>query len=335
MLLFDPVGILAGLVIALLLDAALGEPNWVWRHIPHPAIVMGRAVEWCDRVLNRERFSGFQRRVLGLVAIIGLLSVAAGLGLAIATLPGGACLVVVPTAILLAQRSLSDHVLAVEAGLNTSLDEGRQAVSMIVGRNPETLDEAGVSRAAIESCAENFSDGVVAPALWFLAFGLPGILAYKMLNTADSMIGHRTPRHQAFGWAAARLDDVANLIPARFSGVLIACVGRMVPGLKAMFRDAGKHTSPNAGWPEAAMAGTLRIALAGPRMYGETLVDGAWINGNGRKEVTARDVRRSVRVIWRSWAAIVSMVGFGAFALFGISEGAVVPGDWFSLQPRW
>jgi len=207
---------------------------------------------------------------------------------------------------LIAQRSLYEHVADVAAGLERDgLEGGRRAVSMIVGRNPQTLDEAGVSRAAIESLAENFSDGIVAPAFWLGVGGLPGIAAYKAINTADSMIGHRTPRHLAFGWAAARLDDLVNLPASRLTALLLvtsAVFDRQAHAggaWRAVKRDAGKHGSPNAGWPEAAMAGALGLRLAGPRVYGETRVEDHWM-GDGRAEANAADIRRALTLYKRS-----------------------------------
>lgn len=224
---------------------------------------------------------------------------------------------------LLAQRSLASHVEAVATALEKGgLVSGREAVSMIVGRDPATLDEAGVARAAIESLAENFSDGVVAPAFWMAAAGLPGAAIYKAANTADSMIGHRTPRHEAFGWAAARFDDVINLPASRLSGLLIvvgACfMGGTSPrgALRALCRDAGKHRSPNAGWPEAAMAGALGLALAGPRTYGGVRVDDAIMGEGGRREATAADIRRALTLYRRADALLVLAMGVLVGVLF-------------------
>jgi len=204
-------------------------------------------------------------------------------------------------AVLLAQRSLYDHVAAVTLALETEgLAAGREAVRHIVGRDPKSLDEHGVARAGIESLAENFSDGVVAPVLFYALFGLPGLFAYKTANTMDSMIGHLSPRHRAFGWAAARLDDALNFVPARLAGLLIAAAAlgaRAAPAasLRLMWRDGGKHRSVNAGWPEAAMAGALGLALAGPRRYADRVVDDPWI-GEGRARATAADMRRALKV---------------------------------------
>ena len=216
---------------------------------------------------------------------------------------------------LLAQKSLADHVEAVAKALDTDgLAAGREAVSRIVGRDPAQLDRAAVSRAAIESLAENFSDGVVAPAFWMAVGGLAGGAAYKAANTADSMIGHRTPKHEAFGWAAARFDDLINLPASRLTALLIVAAAAILPGTdaaaawRAIWRDAKKHRSPNAGWPEAAMAGSLGIALAGPRSYNCVMGDYAYM-GHGRRDVTAADIRRALRLFWM--ADVLLMVGLG------------------------
>ena len=212
-------------------------------------------------------------------------------------------------AILLAQRSLVDHVAAVATGLRHGLPHGRAAVAMIVSRDSAAMDRDAVARAAIESAAENLSDGVIAPAFWFAVAGLPGLLIYKMVNTADSMIGYRTPRHRAFGWAAARLDDVLNLLPARLTAALIA----LVHGVwrrrdwRAIAADAARHRSPNAGWPEAAMARALDVALAGPRSYGGAVQGLAWVNEGGRKPLLPRDVEAAVAALWRAWAAALAL----------------------------
>jgi adenosylcobinamide-phosphate synthase len=205
--------------------------------------------------------------------------------------------------VFIAQQSLYWHVARVRAAFaSEGLAGAREAVAMIVGRDPESLDDSGVARAAIESCAENFSDGVVAPVFWLALLGLPGLFAYKAINTADSMIGHRTPRHRDFGWAAARLDDLLNLVPARLAGVLVALVapvagGSMIAAVKIMWRDARKHRSPNAGWPESAMAGALGVALAGPRRYGETVVDDLFLNAEGRANAAPDDIGRALKIL--------------------------------------
>lgn len=289
------------LAIALILDAIFGEPDWLWRRVPHPAVLMGRAVEVLDKRLNQ----GCARRLKGIAAVLVLIAIALLVAVPLRSLPYGWVIEVIGAAILLAQRSLSQHVNAVAAGLETSLEEGRRTVAMIVGRDPETLDESGVARAAIESAAENWSDGVIAPAFWFVIAGLPGIVVYKIINTADSMIGHRTARYAKFGWAAARLDDVLNWIPARLSGLLICLIGGRRPALKVMWRDARKHKSPNAGWPESALAATLRIALAGPRVYDGVTTDDPYLNAPGRRALSPVDIRDAVATLWMGWVVVL------------------------------
>ncbi len=300
------------LLAALLLDAALGEPKWLWSRLPHPAVLMGRAVGWLDRRLN----SGAARKAKGVVALVVLVVGAGLVGWAIAAIPDGGILEVIAAAILLAQRSLADHVAAVARALRHGLPEGRGAVAMIVGRDTAALDEAAVARAAIESAAENLSDGVVAPAFWFLLAGLPGMLIYKAVNTADSMIGHRTPRHEAFGWASARFDDLVNLIPARLTALMIALAhGWLKPG--PILRDAGLHRSPNAGWPEAAMAVVLDVALSGPRSYHGQARDFPWVWPEGRRDAGRHDIDRAVQALWRTWALMLAVVS--VIALLGVA----------------
>lgn len=287
--------------LAMILDAALGEPRWVWSRLPHPVVAIGALVGWLDRRLNH----GSYRRLKGGAAVLGTLAPVGGLALLPGLLPYGWTVEVVAGAVLLAQRALSDHVGAVADGLARNLVEGRAAVRRIVGRDPEVLDEPGVARAAIESAAENFSDGVVAPLFWFAIAGLPGIAIYKAINTADSMIGHRTERHREFGWAAARLDDAVNLVPARISGLLLCIVGG--GSISVMWRDAPRHRSPNAGWPEAAMASALGVALAGPRKYpGLAPVNDPFINAEGRSNAAPADVRNARHLLWQAWAVALA-----------------------------
>lgn len=296
------------LLLALLLDATFGEPARLYARVPHPAVLLGRLVGALDRGLNHDGMVQTRRRAAGVLAVallVGATALPAALLTALlSALPAGWIVEAALASTLVAQRSLYEHVAAVAHGLERGgLAAGRRAVAMIVGRDPESLDEAGVARAAIESCAENFSDGVVAPVFWFALLGLPGLVAYKAINTADSMIGHRTPRHEAFGWAAARLDDLANLVPARLSGLLIALASPLAGGappgaaLDAMRRDARHHRSPNAGWPEAAMAAALGLALAGPRRYAGRVVEDRWMNAAGRRDAGSADIRRALAIL--------------------------------------
>lgn len=288
------------LIPALLLDAALGEPKILWDRFPHPAVLMGRAVSAVEARLN----AGENRKAKGVLAMTGLGLAALVLGWVIHILPDFGVVEIVVAAILLAQKSLVQHVRAVADALRLSLGDGRAAVSMIVGRDTAVLDRAGVARSAIESAAENLSDGVIAPAFWFLLGGLPALLLYKITNTADSMIGHRTPRYEQFGWAAARFDDLLNLIPARLTAALIAVTHGMF-NPKPILRDAPLHRSPNAGWPEAAMAVCLNISLSGPRSYHGKLSDFPWVWPEGKREIGPDEIDASVSALWRAWAGMV------------------------------
>lgn len=310
-------------VVALAFDALIGDPDWLWRRLPHPVAMMGSLIGWLDRTFNLETRSPAQRKLAGLGVVILLLTISALSGwlieMALRQLALGNLLIALVASTLIAQRSLYQHVARVrDAFAAGGLAEARRAVSMIVGRDPDQLDEAGVSRAAIESCAENFSDGVVAPVFWLALLGLPGLITYKAINTADSMIGHLSPRYQSFGWAAARLDDLVNLIPARLSGLLVALVapaagGTIAAALKVMWRDAAKHRSPNAGWPESATAGALGLALAGPRRYGERVVDDVFLNAEARKDATPDDIGRALNLL--TAACLLQAAVYAALAL--------------------
>jgi adenosylcobinamide-phosphate synthase len=289
------------LILAMLLDAWLGEPRWLWSRLPHPAVLMGRLIGWADARFNR----GAARRLKG-VAVMGVLGLGA-LALGAVLSAFGPVVEVIVAAILIAQRSLVEHVLAVAEGLRVGLAQGRAAVAMIVSRDTGAMDESAVARAAIESAAENMSDGVVAPLFWFAVAGLPGLLLYKIANTADSMIGYRTPRHEAFGWAAARFDDLLNLLPARGTAVLIAVTQGVWRDWRGIVADAGLHRSPNAGWPEAAMARALGIALSGPRAYDGRMQDFPFVHAQGRKPLLAQDIAAAVRVLWAVWVAVLCL----------------------------
>jgi adenosylcobinamide-phosphate synthase len=315
----DPLLLLAA---GLAVDAWFGDMPALFAHLPHPVVLAGRAIAFFDRKLNRDIRSEASRRVRGIITVLVLVGGAAALGLASARLchdsPAGAAVEILLIAILVAQRSLFEHVAEVARALaGGGLPAGREAVRHIVGRDPASLDVYGVARAAIESLAENFSDGVVAPVFWYLVLGLPGLFAYKMANTLDSMIGHRTPHYRAFGWAAARFDDLANLAPARISGALIAAAavfsrsGGPARAVVIMLRDARKHRSPNAGWPEGAMAGALGLALAGPRRYGEVVVADPWV-GEGSARAAPRDIDRAL-VLYKNACLILWGLVVGAW----------------------
>jgi len=310
------------LFLALLLDALVGDPPQVWNRLPHPVVLFGRAIAWGEERLNDAALPGAARRRRGVVLLLLLLAGAAAAGwllhMAVSCLPYGWLLEAAIASVFLAQRSLYDHVRAVVVGFSEDGVAGaRGAVSMIVGRDPEQLDEAGICRAAIETAAENFSDGVVAPAFWYLLAGLPGLLAYKALNTADSMIGHRSARYLEFGRASARLDDFVNFIPARLSAALFWAAALALPDAdpagswRATLRDARKHRSPNAGWPEAATAGALGLSLAGPRVYGGETVEDAWM-GDGRADAEPGDILRALSLFRLACLALLLAVALTA-----------------------
>jgi adenosylcobinamide-phosphate synthase len=310
-------------VAALAFDALIGDPDWIWRHLGHPVVLMGELIGWLDRMLNREQWPAERRKIAGVAAVILIVAVAVTVGLSLEAvvqpIPGGNVALGLIASIFIAQQSLYQHVDQVRSAFTEEdLAAAREAVSMIVGRDPEQLDESGVCRAAIESCAENFSDGVVAPVFWLALLGLPGLIAYKAINTADSMIGHHSKRFEAFGWAAARLDDMVNLVPARLAGLLLAIVAPVAGGsitisLQVMRRDAPRHRSPNAGWPESAMAAALGLALAGPRRYAERMVDDPLLNAEARKDADPDDIGRALDLYFA--ACVLEGACYAALAL--------------------
>ncbi len=298
------------LALAMILDAVFGEPKWLWDRAPHPAVMIGRVISWLE-----ERMNTGNRRAMGAVMVALLVAGAWVLGGVIAALPLGWLWQVLLAAILLAQRSLVDHVRDVSHALQVSLADGRRAVARIVGRDVSDMDTPAVARSAIESGAENFSDGVVAPAFWFAVAGLPGMLAYKAINTADSMVGYRTERFEDFGWAAARLDDLVNWLPARLSAIMIL-IAYARPDLWSLVRrDAQLHRSPNAGWPEAAMAGVLDVALSGPRSYEGVMQEFPYVNPEGARDIGARKIEQAAGVLWRVWALGLGLVVIAALVL--------------------
>jgi len=287
------------LLAALAIDWLVGEPDLLWRRVPHPVVVFGRSISFFDKRLNTRRgASGKSRQWRGMLSIVALVILAGCVGWLLSF--GGPVVSCLVLAILLAARSLDEHIRAVATALGEGLAQARRAVGMIVGRDTKSLKKADIARAAIETGAENLSDGVIAPALWFLVAGLPGLLAYKMVNTADSMIGYRNARYRAFGCAAARLDDAMNLVPARLTALLI-CVaaalhGRGQAALRTMMADGKHHASPNAGWPEAAMAGAINVWLAGPRRYGNRVRAARRFNETGHN-ADSDSILASLRVL--------------------------------------
>ncbi len=292
------------LLIALAVDAVFGEPKKLWDSMAHPVVIMGRAVQLAELKLNR----GGGKKLKGVVALSLFCAISVAFGLAISAAPDYGILEVLCVAVLLAQKSLVEHVGNVAASLRKSTQAGRKEVSRIVGRDTADLDESGVSRAAIESAAENFSDAVVAPAFWYLALGLPGLIICKFVNTADSMIGYRCERYREFGWACAKADDLLNYIPCRLSGLTFAIAGGSFRAVRIMMRDARRHRSPSAGFPEASAAAVLGIALSGPRNYGGKVTEDPYIHDEGRKSLHADDVDAAVGLLWRAWWVLSALV---------------------------
>jgi adenosylcobinamide-phosphate synthase len=312
-------------LLALLLEIMIGYPDRLLRSVGHPVTWVGRLIGALDGALNRDSATPAARRMAGAIAVLILIAVAGIVAFVVwrglLRLPFGLVAAALAASTLLAQRSLHEHVRRVATALEQGgIAAGRTAVSHIVGRDVAALDQAGVARAAIESLAENFSDGVVAPALWMLIGGLPGAAIYKAINTADSMIAFRTPRHAAFGWAAARLDDLVNLPAARLAALLIIAAAGLTRGAspagawRAVARDAHRHRSPNAGYPEAAMAGALGLMLAGPRAYGGISVDDAMM-GDGKRAADAADIRAALRLYRHADAILIGLVAVLALAL--------------------
>lgn len=312
------------LALALVVETFVGYPAPLQKLVGHPVEWLGQLIAYLDEGLNDEEASDRDRRMAGILAaaIICLLPalVAAIIAWALAKIPGGFVINVLLATTFIAQKSLRDHVTAVVNALPRSLPEARTEVAKIVGRDVTNLDESGVAKAALETLAENTADGIVGPAFWYALLGLPGLVAYKAINTADSMIGHKSEKYRAFGWASARLDDLVNLIPARLTGLLFSAAALLDSksaardSLKAMWRDAGKHRSPNAGWPEAAMAGALGLKFGGPRDYeGETLQLPEM--GNGRSTINAADIKAGLALYEHALVLLLGVAVILAMAL--------------------
>jgi len=313
----------------MLIELCIGYPQWLTRVIGHPVTWMGSLIARCDRFLNGGTAPSLQRRLMGALSLVVLLGVVGAAAFVVQSqllrLPYGLVAVAVLASTMIAQRSLHRYVANVASALGKDgLEAARRAVSHIVGRDTAGLDRAGVARAAIESLAENFSDAVVAPLFWLAVAGLPGIALYKAINTADSMIGHRTPRHAEFGWAAAKLDDLVNLPASRLAALLLIAASGLSKeasprhAWRAVRRDAARHRSPNAGYPEAAMAGALGLSLAGPRVYGGVCVEDAFM-GDGRRDADAKDIVRAL-ALYRTADALV-LAAVAALAATFIAPG--------------
>jgi len=301
----------------MLIELCTGYPEPLMRAIGHPVTWIGALIGSLDRSLNRDAAMP-TRRTVGIIALAVVLGITGVIAFVVQhellAMPFGIFALGLVASTMLAQRSLYRHVANVASALESQdIVASRAAVSHIVGRDTVALDAAGVARAAIESLAENFSDGVVAPVFWMVVAGLPGAALYKAINTADSMIGHRTPRYAAFGWAAARLDDAVNLPTSRLAALLLTAAAALQKDAspaeagRAVWRDAARHRSPNAGYPEAAMAGALGLSLAGPRSYGGVTVDDARM-AEGRREANAADIRRALALYWRADAILIAVL---------------------------
>lgn len=320
------------LVAAIVIDAAFGDPAALYRRLPHPVVLLGHFISACESRLRRpgptSSHSAFASGALTVALTVGLALGVAGAIEYVLTRPGmsqsmGLVVVASLASTLLAARGLHDHVMGVAQALERGIDVARTRIAHIVGRDPDSLDEPGVARAAIESAAENFVDGFVAPAAWLALFGLPGMAAYKAINTLDSMLGHHNARYEYFGKFAARLDDLATLVPAILGGLCLVVAAALLPGARAgralrmMLAHASRHRSPNAGWSEAAMAGALGFALAGPRSYGGEAVQDAWM-GRGRTALDAHDVRRALALYRRAWLVAACLTTLAAVGLHGM-----------------
>ena len=319
------------LFFALILDWFIGDPPGVWKRLPHPVVIIGKVIDFLDEKLNRASLSDAEARGRGVIALLLLVISAWLVGVALVWFFDALGIVgwifeVITISIFIAQKSLADHVASVAQSIRIDgVEGGRRAVSQIVGRDTDALEEPGICRAAIESLAENFSDGAVAPVFWYLVFGLPGLIVYKAINTADSMIGHKNTRFINFGRATALLDDLVNWPASRLSAILIAIVAGIHGGfsfglmvLQRTMQDAGTHRSPNAGWPETAMAASLGIALGGPRNYRDESVVEPVLNAGSRLKVSVTDIDHSLRVFRNS--CILLWATAAIFALFLLVE---------------
>lgn len=292
------------LLLAILVDACLGEPKFIWRKFHHPIVLMGNLIKAFEIKLN----IGEKKLRNGILTLISLIIIAISIGIVFDKLIGGTLFEVLVVAILLAFRSLYDHIIGVTNGLRQSLGDGRYMVSRIVGRDVTEMDESDVVRSTIESAAENLSDGFIAPVIWYLILGLPGIIVYKMINTADSMIAYKSEKYKEFGWATAKTDDLVNWLPARITSGLILLSTRNFTSWEVVRKNSKIHRSPNAGWPEGAMAASLKVALAGPRSYNGIVGSDPYINSEGRYNLVKSDINNCGKVLWKVWSLMFLIV---------------------------
>jgi adenosylcobinamide-phosphate synthase len=289
------------MLIALCIDRLFGWPDFLFRRFSHPVVGIGQLISFFERNLNKTGWSSSLRMATGLLTLIFLMTGLTILGfLIVLAIPAGTLGILVTSFLVwpfIAAKSLADHVKAVAEPLKTNdLPSARQAVSMIVGRNSDNLGSNDIARAALESLAENTSDGVTAPLFWGVLLGFPGVLIYKFVNTADSMIGYKSERYRDFGWASARFDDLINYIPARLTSLIYAIISRnTLKVLRITLRDASQHRSPNAGWPETSVAASIGVKLSGPRIYDGIKTNDPWLNSDGRNP-TGHDLFSGLRL---------------------------------------
>lgn len=310
--------------IAILIERIVGYPSVLQKTIGHPVEWFGLLIDSAEKHFNLAPNSQIQGRLRGAIALVLILLFTALpawlVSQVLGRCTGGPLIEALLATTLIAQKSLRQHVLDVYRALSNSLQDGRHAVAKIVGRETRSLDESGVAKAALESLAENTADGIVAPVFWFALLGLPGIVAYKVINTADSMIGHKSDRHLHFGYAAAKLDDLVNLPASRLTALFFAGAALFSSSqaakaaLAATWRDAGKHRSPNAGWPESAMAGALDLKFGGPRFYDGEIVDLPFL-GHGREQLTRLDIDSGLKLYGRALWIMLGLVVLLAIAL--------------------
>ena len=310
------------LILAMGFDGLIGDPKWIYNRIPHPVTWMAMLLMKGEAFLNHQDRSRFAKQFLGLIWILLCVTICLYIAFFIQNFLSGfdqtGIILALLSSIFLAYRSLIDHVGDVEKELfNKDVVKARIKVAKIVGRETSKLDKSDITRATIESLAENFSDGVVAPVFWFLIVGFPGVVAYKMINTADSMIGNRSERFEDFGMASAKIDDVVNYVPARITALLlmlaagISRVGDVKSGFVTVNNDHKLHASPNAGWPEATMAGLLNVRLGGPRHYQNgNSKDNAWLGSGG--DVKLKDLTRAIKLVKFSWFMMLILVLAGS-----------------------